>query len=97
VTDVEAIAARLCQEFEGRQLTIGTSRTVHRCELAVWIGGVQVPAPGCHTGFALDPTRLHATDAPADCELCTGRRRTPPRAVQVPGQLAIDQKDQNHL
>jgi hypothetical protein len=87
--NIEALAADLRARFNGKRLRIGSSTTVHECELVVWIGGVQVPAPACHTGFALDPTRLHPDDAPADCQLCTGSRRSPGAPRVAAGQMTI--------
>ncbi|MFC9085327.1 hypothetical protein [Nocardiopsis dassonvillei] len=92
---IEAQAEQLRARFDGLQIRIGNSRIVHRSELCAWIGGVLIPAPQCHTGFALDPERLHATDAAADCQLCTGRRRSPGAPRVSAGQLTIDQEGQH--
>lgn len=94
--NAEQVAAELCAQFEGKQLRIGDSATVHRQELCPWLAGIKVPAPACHTGFAPDPARLRPTDAPADCQLCTGRRRpSPSREPAVPGQLTIDHANEH--
>lgn len=94
--NAEQVAAQLRAQFEGQQLCIGGSSTVHNQELVPWLAGIRVPAPACHTGFAPDPSRLRPTTAEADCQLCTGRSRpSRSRTPDVPGQLTIDQETQH--
>ncbi|QBI53454.1 hypothetical protein [Streptomonospora litoralis] len=88
--DVEAQAAAMRAQFQGAAIRIGDSHVIHAQDLCTWIAGVQVPAPACHTGFAISPDRLHPVWQDPTCQLCTGRRRPAEAGEQITGQLTLD-------
>ncbi|MFD6097193.1 hypothetical protein ACFVWN_20400 [Nocardiopsis flavescens] len=85
--DIEARAAAVRARFVGFNLRIGRGGRVHRVELFAWIGGVLIPAPACHVGFALDPGRLEPDAGPVTCRRCRDKGDT---ATTTYAQLEID-------
>lgn len=88
-TEIEAIAKAMRRRFRGAGVRIGDSSTVHAAEEARWLGGTTIPAPACHSGFAVDITRLHPAWGQVTCGRCR-HRRVSSTAARVPaGQLTL--------
>lgn len=88
-TEIEAIAAAMRRQFRGAGVRIGRSAVVHAAEDCTWIGGAKVPGPACHTGFALDITRLTPARGEVTCGRCLQRRTSSAAPQLVPGQLSL--------
>lgn len=73
---------------------IGESNTVHAVQPSRWIAGLTRPGPACHTGFALDLSRLSPASGPVSCQRCQGLRSgIDEQAATHADQLQIDLGD----
>jgi hypothetical protein len=70
--DPARFAAAQRRVFEGHNLHIGRSDTVHALIWADWINGLALPSPACHQGWSgLGAAgELRATRSPITCAKC---------------------------
>lgn len=70
--DPARFAAGQHRAFDGHNLHIGRSDTVHALAWAEWINGLTLPSPACHQGWSgLGASgELRATRTPITCAKC---------------------------
>lgn len=84
----EGVAADMAARFaEGARCRVRGSGTVHDVRSQQWIGGLDVPAPGCGIGISgFDLAAIEPTDEPVNCLRCLRRHDAD---LEAAGQMTI--------
>lgn len=84
-----SFAEREQVRYQQSGVRIGSSPVVHRVGQVPWLLGFTLPAPECHSGFAIELARMSpARGAVVTCKRCLSIRHGS-RTRHVDGQLSL--------